>query len=146
MRYDLTSPLDAQNACARLDLLTRRGATIDITEKKPRRSISQNAYLHLIIAYFGTQTGYEAEWVKQQYYKRHCNPDTFIATRYDPLIGSNVAYLRSSATLTTEEMTLTIERFRTWAAQEGGIYLPSPDDMRALQLAETEIERHKAYL
>ena len=51
---------------------------------------------------------------------------------------------RSSKDLNTAEMTLTIERFRNWAATKG-YYLPAPDEERNLQLAEIEIERNNEY-
>ena len=78
MVYNLSNVLDAQNAETRLQQLKKKGCVIELTEKKPKRSIKQNAYLHLILGYFATQTGDTPEWVKQQYFKKLCNPDIFI--------------------------------------------------------------------
>ena len=56
MLYNLSNPLDAQNARTRLEMLIKRGANAELTEKKPKRSLSQNSYLHLLLGYFASQT------------------------------------------------------------------------------------------
>lgn len=145
MRYDGSNILHAQQARARLEKLIRDGRIFDLTEKKPQRSRNQNNYLHLALAYFACETGNTLEWVKREYYKKLVNPLTFIRERDDPYLG-RVKYLRISAGLDTDEMTLTINRFRDWSASEAGIYIPAPDDLRLMELAEIEIERNKEYL
>ena len=37
---------------------------------------------------------------------------------------------RSTSSLTKEEMTLVIERFRNWSAKEADLYLPSADEYK----------------
>lgn len=145
MRYDGGNPLHAAGARAKLDKLVREKKIFDITEKKPKRTINQNSYLHVCIAYFASQYGERAEYVKEQYYKRHVNPQVFVRQREDRLIGE-VEYLRSTADLDTWELSLTLERFRTWAAKEAGIYIPAPNEERLIALCEMEIERNKEYL
>lgn len=125
--------------------LAEKGVIVDLTEKKPRRSLPQNKYLHVILAYFGAQTGNTLEWVKQQYYKKLVNPDLFIREKKDKYLGM-IKVLRSSADLDTAEMSLSIERFRNWAAQEAGIYIPSADEAILIQQMEIEIERNKEFL
>ena len=112
---------------------------------KPKRSLPQNSYLHVLLGYFAAQTGNTLEWVKREYYKKLVNPTTFIRTKEDRFMGV-VKYLRSSADLGTAEMTTTIDRFRNWSAGEAGIYLPTPDEERLLQLAQIEIERNKEFI
>jgi len=145
MIYNLSSPLDKANFLLRAKKLAESGVIVDLTEKKPRRSLPQNKYLHVILAYFGTQTGNTLEWVKQQYYKKLVNPDLFIREKEDKYLG-RIKVLRSSADLDTAEMSLSIERFRNWAAQEAGIYIPSADEAILIQQMEIEIERNKEYL
>lgn len=53
--------------------------------------------------------------------------------------------MRSSSELDTAEMTQAIERFRNWAASEG-IYIPSADEERMVQLMEIEVSRNKMYV
>ncbi len=145
MIYDTSNPLDKANFMLRAKKLADKGVIVDLTEKKPRRSLPQNKYLHVILAYFGAQTGNTLEWVKQQYYKKLVNPDLFIREKEDKYLG-RIKVLRSSADLDTAEMSLSIERFRNWAAQEAGIYIPSADEAILIQQMEIEIERNKEFL
>lgn len=145
MIYDTSNPLDKANFMLRAKKLAESGKVIELTEKKPRRSLPQNKYLHVILAYFGAQTGNTLEWVKQQYYKKLVNPDLFIREKEDKYLG-RIKVLRSSADLDTSEFSLSIERFRNWAAQEAGIYIPSADEAILIQQMEIEIERNKEFL
>lgn len=145
MIYNLSNPLDVQNAKTRLELLVKRGCVVELTEKKRKRSLSQNAYLHLLLGYFASQTGNTLEWVKQQYYKKLCNPDLFIAEREDRFLG-RMRYVRSSADLRTDEMNLSIERFRNFSSSECGIYLPAPNEKDLCIYAQQEIERYKEFV
>lgn len=145
MVYNLQNVLDVQNAKTRLELLVSRGCIIELTEKKQKRSLSQNAYLHLLLGYFASQTGNTLEWVKQQYYKKTCNPDLFIGEKSDRFLGT-VKYVKSSSSLNTEEMNLSIERFRNWSAVEAGIYLPEPTNEAEIAALQIEVEKYKTYL
>jgi hypothetical protein len=145
MIYDTSNPLDKANFLLRAKKLAESGKVIELTEKKPRRSLPQNKYLHVILAYFGAQTGNTLEWVKHQYYKKLVNPDLFIREKEDKYLG-RIKVLRSSADLDTSEFSLSIERFRNWAAQEAGIYIPSADEAILIQQMEIEIERSKEFL
>lgn len=145
MWYDGGNELQAIQARMRLEKLIKDGKVFELTEKKPKRSLSQNAYLHVLLGYFAAQTGNTLEWVKKEYYKKLVNPTTFIRTKEDRFMGV-VKYLRSSADLDTAEMTTSIDRFRNWSASEVGIYLPSPDEERLLQLAQIEIEKNKEFI
>lgn len=143
--FDLSNPLDKANFLLRAKKLAESGKIVDLTEKKPRRSLPQNKYLHVILAYFGTQTGNTLEWVKQQYYKKLVNPDIFIREKEDKYLGK-IKVLRSSADLDTAEMSLSIDRFRNWSAQEAGVYIPAADEAILIQQMEIEIERSKEFL
>lgn len=143
--FDLSNPLHAQNFRRRSDALLTKRCVVELTEKKPQRTTQQNRYLHAALGYFGALTGNPLEYVKRYYFKAHCNPELFIIVKHDPLLGK-VKTLRSSADLTTEEMTVAIERFRDWAAQEAEIYIPSPEEHHLVQLMEVEASRAKQYL
>ena len=145
MVYDTSNPLDKANFLLRAKKLAESGKIVELTEKKPRRSLPQNKYLHVLLAYFGTQTGNTLEWVKQQYYKKLVNPDLFIREKEDKYLGK-IKVLRSSADLDTAEMSLSIDRFRNWSAQEAGIYIPSADEAILVQQMEICIERNKEFL
>lgn len=143
MFYDTSNPLDKANFELRAKKLAESGKIIELKEKKPVRSNNQNRYLHLIIGYFACQYGCGMEEAKVRFYKLTCNPDIFWIPNPK---REGEKMIRSSATLDTSEMTTSIERFRNWSSIESGIYLPSPDEERMLELAEMEIERNKNFV
>lgn len=145
MQYDGSNPLHAQQAKSKLEKLIKEQKVFELTEKKPKRSIQANKYLHVILAYFGCQIGETMEYVKRNYYKILCNKDTFVREREDKFLGK-IKYLRSSADLDSSEMSMTIERFRNFASAQCGIYIPSPEEERLIQLVEIEVERNKLYI
>lgn len=146
MLYDLDNDLHREQFKARCNRLYEKRCVVELTEKKPQRTIPQNKYLHVILGYFGAQFGMTIEEVKRDYFKTECNRDLFETTVEDPIYHRPRVRLRSSRDLTTEEMTLAIERFRDWASKEAGIYIPSPDEHRLIQLMEIEVDRNRQYL
>ena len=70
----------------------------------------------------------------------------FVRTKTDFFTGEQRKVMRSSSDLTTEEMTIAIERFRNWSADKAGIYIPSPEEHRLVQQMEIEVQRAKLYL
>ena len=145
MVYDTSNPLDKANFLLRAKKLADKGAIIELTEKKPRRTLSQNSYLHVTIAYFASQYGCTTEWAKQRYFKQLVNPELFVRDKDDEFLG-RVKYLRSSADLDVSEMSLAIDRWRNWCSMEASIYIPSADEAILIQQMEVEVNRNKAFL
>lgn len=146
MKYDLGNPAHRHELEGKLErLLARRSGIVELTECKPQRTIRQNKYLHLIIAYFAAEYGADVDYVKEQYFKLAANKHIFLVAKDDTILGK-VQYLKSSSQLDMEEMRVAIERFRNWASAVAGIYLPSAEEHRLLELAEIEISRNKEYI
>lgn len=145
MLYDLANDLDRENFKARCNKLYKAGKVVELAERKPKRSLNQNNYLHLILSYFASQYGCSLEYCKEKYYKVLCNKEIYIRETDDEFLGK-VKVLRSSSDLDSSEMSTSIERFRNWSSSEAGIYLPDANEERLLQLAEIEIERAKPYI
>lgn len=145
MLYDPRNEQDMRDARERLRVLIERQEPFEIVSCRQmlRRSTEQNAYLHVLIAYFASQTGYPADWVKLHYYKLHCNRELYVIDRNDPLVGRHEE-VRSSADLSVTEMSLSIERFKFYAADEAGILLPDKSEEQMLQ-AWKEIKRIEEY-
>lgn len=143
MTYNLADDLDLRKAEARWEALKQKQSFVDLTEKTVR-SGSQNRYVHAIIGAIAMETGNSLDFAKEQYFKRLVNPEIFLKTKEDRLAGK-VTYLRSSADLTKEEMSLAIDRFRNWAASEG-FYLPEPGDDELIRKIEFEMGRNRQYL
>lgn len=144
MLYDLSNILDRQRFTAKGAMLLEKKAIVELTEKT-NRSSSQNRYLHLLLGFLAIETGNTLEYVKEQFYKRTANAELFIRMKDDPIIGPT-EWTRSSAELSKEEKTLSIERLRNWSSQEAGIYLPSADEQSILQMIEVEMSKQQKYL
>ncbi|MDM1547407.1 recombination protein NinB [Empedobacter falsenii] len=141
MIYNTSNTVERQKAITRIKKLLDNKSVIEITEKKPTRTIKQNRYLHLILGFFGSETGYTLEEVKQEIFKKIVNPALF----YEGEIGEIVTLQRwrSTADLDTLEMTQAIEKFRDYSSAEAGIYLPSPDEKDFLLQIEIELKNNQ---
>ena len=129
----------------KLERLIERKAVVELTEKR-QRTLSQNAYLHVLLAYLALRTGNTLDYVKRNYYKIHCNPELFIIEKDDEVLHRRLKTLRSSADLTKEQMSLSIDRLRNWSQFEAEIYLPSAEEGQFLRELEMQIEQNKQWL
>lgn len=146
MKYSLSNELHKRQLRTRFEkIMQKQSGIVELKEVKKGRTLSQNAYLHVCISYFALQVGETADYVKSEYYKIAANRPYFEYEAEDKLTGKKVTRLRSSAALSTEELTVTIEKFRNWAASVAGIYIPSPEDNQAIEEMQMEIERYNKY-
>lgn len=143
MQYNLGSQIDKQRFVTRAKALLQKGAVIELTEKA-FRTPNQNRYLHLLIGIVAMETGNSLEDAKVCYFKRIVNPDIFCIKKTDRF-GNTIDVLRSSADLSQEEMSMAIDRFKKWGA-ENGIYMPNPDDASLLREIEIEMGRQRIYI
>lgn len=146
MIYDLNTDIDRARFERRVVTLKEKRALVELSERKPRRTNPQNAYLHLLLGEFAMQTGNTLEWVKQEYFKRHCNKELFLRVKTDELTHREVEVLRSSRELDTGEMTTAIDRFKHWASAECGIDLPDAEDQEWLGYIEREMQHQREWL
>lgn len=144
MIYDTSNPLDNANFLLRAKKLAEKGKIVELTEKKPRRSLPQNNFLWLCLSYWGSQTGYTKEEAETIY--KNVNSDIYYTRRV--IAGIDVEYIRHTYELDTAEMTASIEKWRNWAAMNDAypVYIPSPEDYQLVQMMEIEIERNKEFL
>jgi len=118
---------------------------IEIKELSEKRSLNQNNYQHLLFSWFGIETGYDLEYVKQNIYKQLVNPEIFRTIKTNEKTGDDYVVWRSTADLSKAETETALERFRKYGS-ENGIDLPLPNDHRFLDWVHNEIEKHKEYL
>ena len=144
MVYDTSNPLDNANFLLRAKKLAESGKIVELTEKKPRRSLPQNNFLWLCLSYWGSQTGYTKEEAETIY--KNVNSDIYYTRRV--IAGIDVEYIRHTYELDTAEMTASIEKWRNWAAMNDAypVYIPSPEDYQLVQMMEIEIEKNKEFL
>ena len=143
MLYNLSNPLDRERFAAKANALLQKGSVTELTEKT-LRTHNQNSYLHLIIGVVAMDVGVTLEYAKREYFKKLVNADLFIRKEQDRFSGE-IEVIRSSASLTIEEMSIAIDRFKRWGA-ENGFYLPSPEDKERLRDIEIEMGRMRQYL
>ena len=143
MQYDLTSDFQRKAFLSRVDNLLEKGCLVELTEKSVRTK-GQNNYLHLLLGVVAMETGNTLEDVKREYFKELVNPDIFRSYRTDNR-GNTIRVYRSSADVSKEEMSMAIDRFKRWGA-ENGIYMPNPGDESLLREIAIEMGRNKAYL
>lgn len=144
MLYDLKNPLDRERFKRRCNALFKKQCVVELSEKV-KRSSQQNRYLHLLLGYLAMETGNSLDYAKEVFYKRSANREIFVREKEDELIG-RTEYLRSSADLTTEEFSMSIDRLRDWSSQTAGIYLPSPSEEEFLASIEYEMSRQQRWI
>jgi hypothetical protein len=144
MIYNPEKQIDVSRAIEKIKHLIANKKVFELTEKRKKRTINQNAYLHLLFGWFALETGYTTEEVKQELFKKIVNPNTFYEGEFGNII--TIERWRSTANLNTQEMTLCIDRFRDYASKEAGVYLPQPSDLAMLQEMEIQINNNQNYL
>lgn len=98
--YNLANPYDVTKFRERVEQVISKGYAVTLARKCPQRSSSQNAYLHVLLGYFGSEYGLSIEEVKIEIYKKMCNSDLFYVEAINKR-GHTIKRLRSSAELTT---------------------------------------------
>ncbi len=137
MNYNLAEPVDRLAVTERLKYLTEKEKRVSLKVINPKRSMSQNNYIHMLLAYFGSHFGYTLEEAKTIY--KTINRSIYIYEK------KGREFVRSSADLNKEEMAKTIDKFMT-ASSEAGCPLPLADDREWLLQIENDIERTRHYL
>lgn len=143
--YNLNNEYDALSFKEKVKSLLTKRSYVELKAKHTTRSLSQNAYLHVLLGLFACEYGISIEEAKIDFFKRECNRDIFEKARTNKF-GKEVKYLRSSADLDKAQMTTAIERFRNYAVSVAGIYLPAPNEYDHLFYAQQLIEQNKEYL
>lgn len=141
MKFNLAVPHEAVRADDYFKQLRDKKNIVEVKRVSPTRTLSQNAYLHLLISAFGNHFGYTADEAKIIY--KTLNAPLY---HYEKKVrGKTWDFWRSSADLTKEEMAATIDVLMK-ASAEAGYPLPLATDIGWLREIENEIERSKYYL
>ena len=138
MIYNLAVDLDRERFKKRVNALFAKKVMVELQDIS-RRTYKQHSYLHLIISYFASQIGEKADVVKQVIYKQIVNKDMFVRHRDD------IPYLRSVKDLTSDEMNMSITRFKSYCS-ENGVYIPDEREEEYIRWMMYEVEKVKQYL
>lgn len=144
MLYNTSNSLEREQFLLRATRLADSGKIVDMTEKKPQRSLKQNSYLWLMLSYWATQTGYTKDEAEAIY--KEVNSDIYFEEK--EVCGQNLRYIRHTYELDTAEMTRTIEKFRNWSVMNEAypVYIPAPNEESLVQLMEMEVQRMRDYI
>lgn len=137
MKFNFESEAEVVRATNYLVKLVDSKSLAEIKKISPNRTLSQNSYLHLILAAFGVHFGYTLEEAKQIY--KEISPTIY---KYKK---KKRTFWRSSADLSKEDMAKTIDNFMQ-KSKEAGYPLPLATDQGWLREIENEIERSRYYL
>lgn len=136
MIYDLNKQTELDEALEYIGKLSGQHALVEIKKKSPKRSLNQNAYLHLIIAIFGSHFGYNLEEAKIIY--KEINKHIYLYKK------KNREFYRSSATLDVTQMAKSIDHFMEVSARNG-CELPPATSKEWLRSMQNELERSGYY-
>lgn len=144
MIYDLNDPRDFLDASTYFEEACQQKCKIEMRYPRRVRTSSQNRFYHFMLRYFACQYGCTETEASEIYMKRHACPHIF-ARDITNKFGRRFKTYRSSADLTTEEMSSAIRNFMAWASI-GGIEIPNPDDHASIKYCEREIERNASMI
>lgn len=134
MKYDLSIKDERAAASFEFARLLVKKPIIELKVSRKARSLNQNNYLHLLLGAFGNHFGYTLEEAKLIY--KQINSSTY---QYEK---KGRTFYRSSADLSAEEMSKSIDKFRM-ASAEHGCELPLATDEEWLRRIENEIEQSR---
>jgi len=130
-------PNDSERFKFKVNQALEKGGIHELTERRPKRTLSQNKYLHVLISLYSIEIGLTRSESKTDL-KRECE--------FMVYVKNGNKYLLSSAGLDTKGLYNWIEWIKDYAGRKG-IYLPSPEDYkRNWEAIENEIEAHKQYI
>lgn len=138
MIYKTDVPEEAEKAADYLIKLIDKGVTVEVKKLNPKRSLLQNNYLHLALGLYGLETGHNMDEAKT-IYKRDVNPALYAYEK------GGMWFLRSSTELDTAEMTVSIDKFRQFA-EEQGIHIPPPEKEAELRSLYNKLEENSHHL
>lgn len=137
MKYRLSNIPEAQEARHRLEILIAQGKLVELKAIDPKRTLSQNSYLHLLLSAFGAHFGYTLEEAKLIY--KQINRDMYYYEK------KGREFILSSADLNKEEMAKSVDRFMQ-KSSDNGYDLPLGTNQEWILQIENEIEGQRKYL
>jgi hypothetical protein len=137
MILDLTNSLDKKKAETYFNTLLSNNKKIELKEIKPKRTITQNKYLHVCITLFAIEFGYTLDESKTLL-KRECS--------FMYYHKNNMLFLKRTRDMQTDELTKFIEYIRNYAVSLG-CYIPSADEYKENSyVIDKEINKNREYL
>ena len=139
MFYDTRKVFEANKARVKLEALIASNKVIELKEKRKKRTLSQNAYMHVLFGLYASETGYTAAEAKTVL-KRECGK----LMVYE---NSGTKFLRGTSDLSKDECQVFIDWLLKFAANQG-IHLPSSEQEYLDNQHEIDIQldRNRGYI
>lgn len=136
MKLDLSNNVDLNKFNVYCSKLIDGGKKVELKEIRPKRSLSQNNYAHVVFSLFGIYHGYSILEVKTLVKRSNGN--------YYEKNGTK--FLKSTADMDSGELTDLIEFTRNMSAKEGH-YIPTSEEYLQNRFnIDREIEQNKEHL
>jgi len=137
MILDTSNSIDRNKAETYFNTLLDNKKKIELKELRPKRTITQNAYLHVCITLFAIDFGYTLEEAKTLL-KRE---STFMLYEKNDMF-----FLKRTRDMLTDELTKFIEFIRNYASKQG-CYIPTADEYKNDSYSiDKHIDTNKQYL
>lgn len=146
MLYNPENELDIKRAKERINYFIEHNKVFELTARRVPKTYPQLKYLHLILKWFALEYGETMEYIKLEYFKKLVTPELFEYEYVNRKTGEIRKEYKSTASLSKEELSMAIDRFRNYSAKQAGIYLPEPNDLALIREIEIQVENHKHYI
>jgi hypothetical protein len=135
MKYNRLDKFQENKLQARLE--ATKDKIVEFKEVRQKRSLTQNAYLHVCITLYAIEFGYTLNEAKTDL-KRECS-----FMRYEK---NGKQYLKETSKMDSKELTNFIDWLRNYASQNG-CYIPTSEEYLTNRVAiDNQIETNKQYL
>ncbi len=127
MNLDFTNPTDVKKGQVYLDKLILDQSKAEIVKISPKRTNSQNRYVHALFQLWSSYHGYTLEEGKTVVkIELGYTYEKDASAGFDP---DSYVFLKQTSKMNTKELTVFIDKFRNKSAANG-FYLPSADEFR----------------
>lgn len=133
---------DPNKAITYLNSLIKRGVVVEVTEKRKKRSPSQNSYFHVIVSLYAIHFGYTLNEAKQML--KYNWIDGGQKKGYE--VKDDIIIYRSTASMDDFELSRFIDFVREFSDLHG-CYLPTSDEYNGRWSDfDAVIKSHEVYL
>ncbi len=123
MKYDLSTPMDKERFKQRVNQLYKKGAKVELTEPKKKRSIDANALMWVWLNCIALETGNTPEDMHEAF------KGMFLQSKIITLGDKKETVKASTAKLDSKEFSEYLTKLKHFSSEELGVYLPSREEV-----------------
>lgn len=126
MKYDFKKSYDQQKALEYLSKLIESESKCEVKKIHPKRTISANNYLHVLLSIWGNHHGYTLDEAKDLI-KYKLGYSYIKETEINGVLIKSAHYAKTSE-MDSAELAEFTDKFRTWSQATCNYYLCSPSE------------------